>query len=285
MFAKCVTFTSTRVRKLSCDTTNSFRTHATVVYHQIQNQEKANTKKRTRRKSALSGRVDDNDLTDILPRTGAAKITSAEFVKSSVSVGSCPAELHPEFAVIGRSNVGKSSLINLLTHRKKLALISKTPGKTRCINHFLINNKWYLVDLPGYGYSVTSKETRLQWNKFTSEYFKQRGTLANVLLLIDASIPPLPLDLHCANWLAESKIPFTIVFTKVDKRKKGAPGPIENIENFQREFQVNWETIPICFATSAILGDGRDELLKYSTPPSSSPHGLFQIHHTIDKIV
>ncbi|KAL6777565.1 ENGB1 [Auxenochlorella protothecoides x Auxenochlorella symbiontica] len=135
-----------------------------------------------------------------------SRVKSATFVKSSVTVDQCPHATHPEFAVIGRSNVGKSSLINMLTKRTSLAMVSKTPGKTRCINHFLINNSWYLVDLPGYGYAKTSKANVKLWNDFTREYFVNRETLVAVLLLVDASIPPRDLDVEAAAWFASADV-------------------------------------------------------------------------------
>ncbi len=191
------------------------------------------------------------------------RVKTAEFIKSSVTVEQCPPPRLPEFAVIGRSNVGKSSLINLLTGRNSLAMVSKTPGKTRCINHFLINNAWYLVDLPGYGYAKTSKENVMGWNKFTREYFTERETLVNVFLLIDASIPPMELDLACANWLGEAEVPYTLVFTKVDKRKKGVPGAEDNIAQFEARLGETWEELPSAVATSSRSGAGKNELLTH----------------------
>lgn len=198
-----------------------------------------------------------------LPPARNVKVKSAEFIKSSVTTEQCPAAIYPEFAVIGRSNVGKSSLINLLTGRNSLAMVSKTPGKTKCINHFLINNAWYLVDLPGYGYARTSKDNVLGWNKFTREYFLERETLVSVLLLIDASIPPMPIDLACANWLGEAEVPYTLVYTKVDKRKKGVPDAVENIVAFEEKLQEKWDDLPSAVATSSRSGAGRNELLSH----------------------
>jgi len=214
--------------------------------------------------------LEEEEAFDLPPPTHT-KVKTAEFVKSSVEVKQCPKEdlKIPEFAVIGRSNVGKSSLINLLTNKKGLAMISKTPGKTRCINHFVVNKHlgqsgaWYLVDLPGYGYAKTAKEDRLGWNKFTRDYFLQRRSLANVLLLIDASIPPTKIDTGCADWLAESQVPFAIVFTKTDKRKKRCPSPEENMKAFQDELLKTWDHLPPVIATSAEKGTGRGELLSY----------------------
>jgi len=199
----------------------------------------------------------------LLPPARNVRVRSATFVKSSVSVKDCPPAVFPEFAVIGRSNVGKSSLINLLTGRSSLALVSKTPGKTRCINHFLINRSWYLVDLPGYGYAKTSKENIMGWNQFTRDYFLERETLVSVLLLVDASIPPMELDLACANWLAEAEVPYTLVYTKVDKRKKGVPPASENIDAFESRLSEVWDTLPTAIATSSRSGMGKSELLAH----------------------
>lgn len=198
-----------------------------------------------------------------LPPPTNVKVKSAEFVKSSVTLEQCPKPSYPEFAVIGRSNVGKSSLINMLTGRKSLAMVSKTPGKTVCINHFLINRSWYLVDLPGYGYAKRSKEKIMEWNKFTRQYFTERETLANVMLLVDASVPPQDVDLQSAAWLGDSEVPFTLVFTKVDKRKKRAPPPSENIKEFQRLLLADWDGLPPVLVTSSATGYGKPELLQH----------------------
>ncbi|PRW58204.1 GTP-binding protein [Chlorella sorokiniana] len=198
-----------------------------------------------------------------LPPPRGVRVKTAEFIKSSVNVEQCPPPRFPEFAVIGRSNVGKSSLINMLTGRSSLAMVSKTPGKTRCINHFLINGSWYLVDLPGYGYARTSKGNVLEWNRFTREYFAERETLVTVLLLIDASIPPMPLDISCAAWFAEAEIPFTVVFTKLDKRKKGSPPAEENIAAFEAAVADACGYVPPTLLTSSRSGQGRNELLAH----------------------
>lgn len=212
--------------------------------------------------ATVGGSVNTSVVSDLPPPTHV-KIVEAEYVKSSSSVKQCPQEKGAEFAVVGRSNVGKSSLINMLTGRRSLALVSKTPGKTRLINHFLINKTWYLVDLPGYGYARTSKEKRVEWNKFTKAYFLRRGTLANVLLLIDASVPPQQVDIDCANWLGEAEIPFSIVFTKTDKKKKKCPPVAQNIEVFKEKLLEEWEYLPATFATSSRTGAGKLELLQY----------------------
>lgn len=204
-----------------------------------------------------------------------AKVTSAEFIKSSVSVEACPPPIYPEFAVIGRSNVGKSSLINLITGRNSLAMVSKTPGKTKCINHFFISKSWYLVDLPGYSYAKTSRENIMAWNTFTREYFSTRETLVNVFLLVDATIPPMDIDINCASWFGESEMPFTIVYTKLDKRKKGCPPPEENIAAFEQRLLEHFEELPRCIRTSSKAGLGKNDLLNYIAEMRAVYH-----HHT-----
>lgn len=215
--------------------------------------------------STTTSQIDNDSIASPiqLPPPRNIRVRSAEFIKSSVKVEDCPPAIYPEFAVIGRSNVGKSSIINLLTGRNSLAMVSKTPGKTRCINHFLINNAWYLVDLPGYGYAKTSKENVLMWNKFTREYFLERETLVSVLLLVDASIPPMELDIACAEWLADAETPFTVVYTKIDKRKKGVPAPQENIAAFENRLAESYENLPPALATSSRIGAGKMDLLTH----------------------
>ncbi|KAJ9702370.1 hypothetical protein PVL29_004212 [Vitis rotundifolia] len=141
-----------------------------------------------------------------------AQVVQAEFVKSSVRTEDCPSDGLPEFALVGRSNVGKSSLLNSLVRRKRLALTSKKPGKTQCINHFRINDSWYLVDLPGYGYAAAPQELRTDWNKFTKDYFQSRSTLVSVFLLVDASIPAKKIDLEYASWLGENQVFFHVFY-------------------------------------------------------------------------
>ncbi len=194
-------------------------------------------------------------------RRPSPKVTSAEFIKSSVTLDQCPAPLYPEFAVIGRSNVGKSSLINMLTGRNALAMVSKTPGKTKCINHFLINKSWYLVDLPGIGYARTSKENIAMWNKFTREFFLHRDTLVNVFLLVDASIEPMDIDVESAKWFGESEIPFTVVYTKLDKKKKKGSGSDVNIAAFEERLLEWFEELPRTVQTSSREGLGKGSLL------------------------
>ncbi|KMZ75056.1 GTP-binding protein [Zostera marina] len=198
------------------------------------------------------------------PYGNDAGITAAEYVKSSVNRDQCPADGFPEFALVGRSNVGKSSLLNSIVRRKKLALTSKKPGKTQCINHFRINDSWFLVDLPGYGYASAPNTLRKNWVEFTRDYFLHRKTLVSVFLLIDGSIPAKKIDLDYARWLGENKIPMTLIFTKCDKRKKkknGGKRPEQNVEDFQGLIREFFETAPPWIMTSSITHQGRDEIL------------------------
>ncbi|XP_051151636.1 GTP-binding protein At2g22870 [Andrographis paniculata] len=195
---------------------------------------------------------------------GGVDVEAAEFVKSSVRTEDCPADGAPEFALVGRSNVGKSSLLNSLVRRKRLALTSKKPGKTQCINHFRINDSWYLVDLPGYGYAAAPHEVRTDWGKFTKDYFLTRPTLVSVFLLIDASIPVKRIDLDYASWLGQNQIPMTLIFTKCDKRKKkrkGGKRPEENVQEFQASIREFFQTAPPWIMTSSVMNQGRDEIL------------------------
>ncbi|KAB1204426.1 hypothetical protein CJ030_MR8G028481 [Morella rubra] len=193
-----------------------------------------------------------------------AQVMQAEFVKSSVKTQDCPSDGFPEFALVGRSNVGKSSLLNSLVRRKRLALTSKKPGKTQCINHFRINDSWFLVDLPGYGYAAAPHELRIDWQKFTKDYFLNRPTLVSVFLLIDASIPAKPIDLEYASWLGENQIPMTLIFTKCDKRKKkknGGKRPEENVNDFLDLIRGFFQAEPPWIMTSSVTNQGRDEIL------------------------
>lgn len=198
------------------------------------------------------------------PFTGDAKIKEVEFVKSSNKPKDCPRDGRPEFAVLGRSNVGKSSLINSLVRKKEVALTSKKPGKTQLINHFLVNKSWYLVDLPGYGFAKASESAKTDWSSFTKGYFLDRETLVAVLLLVDASVPPQKIDLDCANWLGRNDIPITFVFTKCDKVKGGkGTKPIENVRNFQDLISQSYRQHPPWIMTSSVTGLGRDDLLRH----------------------
>lgn len=188
-------------------------------------------------------------------------IKSAVFVKSSESIETCPSTDKPEFAFIGRSNVGKSSLINMLCGRKELAKISSTPGKTITINHFLINDQWYLVDLPGYGYAKRSKNLRSQWNHSTKNYISERENLVTVFVLVDSNIQPQDSDLEFIHFLGEEAISPTIVFTKIDRISKNERNA--NIREFMNELSESYDIILHKFESSAKEKTGRDEILGY----------------------
>jgi len=189
------------------------------------------------------------------------RILTAEYVQSSPNIAGCPDTEQPEFAFIGRSNVGKSSLINMLTGKSKLALTSSKPGKTRNINHFLINEKWYLVDLPGYGYAQISQLQRDLWLKSIQEFFLKREQLKNVFLLVDASIPPQKKDIEFTNWLGKSNIPFCIVFTKTDKEKMLKMQ--KNVADFKTELKKTWAQLPTFIMSSIEKELGKKEILDY----------------------
>jgi len=189
------------------------------------------------------------------------KIKSAEFVIRNQDVTKCPKDNLPEYAFIGRSNVGKSSLINMLTSRKSLAKTSGRPGKTQLINHFIINKNWFLVDLPGYGYARVSKSSKKIFQKFITTYFEQRTQLVSAFVLIDLRHEPQPLDLKFMEWLGEHGIPFSIVFTKADKLK---PKVIEkNIAVYKTRMLETWEEMPNYFITSASKSIGKEDVLNY----------------------
>ncbi len=188
-------------------------------------------------------------------------IKSAEFVISNTDYKKCPEGSLPEYAFIGRSNVGKSSLINMLTQRKGLALTSSTPGKTMLINHFLINNEWYLVDLPGYGYARRGKENRNRLRQIIEDYVLEREQMTNLFVLIDCRHEPQQIDVEFMEWLGESGIPFSIVFTKADKLGSGKLHM--NINNYKDKLLETWEELPPIFITSSEKNQGRDELLGY----------------------
>lgn len=189
------------------------------------------------------------------------KIKSAQFVISNTDITKCPSDGKPEYAFIGRSNVGKSSLINMLTERKSLAKTSGRPGKTQLINHFVINDEWYLVDLPGYGYVKASKTSRMKWEKFISEYLKQREELLNVFVLIDCRLEPQQIDLEFMNWCGEKGIAFSMVFTKMDKVSSTVLQ--KNLAKYKKEMLKYWEELPPVFTTSAESKFGREKLLNY----------------------
>ncbi len=188
-------------------------------------------------------------------------VKSAEFIISNTSLSGCPTDGRPEFAFIGRSNVGKSSLINLLTRNKKLAAVSGKPGKTRLINHFLINKNWYLVDLPGYGYAKVGKTERLQFEKMVQNYFLKREALWCVFQLIDSRHEPMKIDLEFTQFLGECGVPFVLVFTKADKSSMNVVN--SNVAKYRRLLAKDWEEIPTHFITSAESGFGKDELLNF----------------------
>jgi GTP-binding protein len=190
------------------------------------------------------------------------KIKSADFVVSNTDVSKCPKELLPEYAFIGRSNVGKSSLINMITGQNKLAKTSGKPGKTQLINHFKINENWYLVDLPGYGYAQVSKTKRESFQKFIKDYFLKREQLVCSFVLVDCRLEPQKIDLEFMQFLGENQIPFCIIFTKADKLK---PSQINrNIFLYNKTMtQNNWENMPQYFVTSASEKTGKDELLNF----------------------
>jgi GTP-binding protein len=190
------------------------------------------------------------------------KIKSADFIISNTDISKCPKELLPEYAFIGRSNVGKSSLINMLVNNKNLAKTSGKPGKTQLINHFKINDAWFLVDLPGYGYAQVSKSKRQIFQKFIRDYFKQRQQLVCTFVLIDSRLNPQKIDLEFMHFLGESSIPFCIVFTKSDKVKPSQLNKNINIYN-KTMTQTVWESMPQYFVTSATARAGKDELLNY----------------------
>ncbi len=188
-------------------------------------------------------------------------ITSAEFVVSNQDVAKCPNTPLPEYAFIGRSNVGKSSLINMLTNKKKLAKTSGRPGKTQLINHFLINKNWYLVDLPGYGYARVSKTAKKTFQQFITDYFSKRKQLVSAFVLIDIRHAPQPIDMDFMQWLGENRIPFGIIFTKADKLK---PNAIDrHVEDYKNKMLEVWEVMPPYFVTSATKRIGQSEVLSY----------------------
>ncbi len=189
------------------------------------------------------------------------EITSAEFVISNTDVKKCPAGTFPEYAFIGRSNVGKSSLINMLTARKGLAMTSATPGKTMLINHFLINKNWYLVDLPGYGYARRGQKGKDQIRTIIEDYILEREQMTNLFLLIDSRLEPQKIDLEFMEWLGENGIPFSIIFTKADKLKSGRLKM--NINAYLRELSKQWEELPPYFISSSDNRTGRTEILDY----------------------
>lgn len=188
-------------------------------------------------------------------------IKDAQFVISNTDYTKCPQDDKPEYAFIGRSNVGKSSLINMLTNRKGLALASSTPGKTQLINHFIINNEWYLVDLPGYGYAQRGKKGREMIREIIDSYILKRQALTCLFLLIDSRHEAQKIDLEFMQWLGENQIPFAIVFTKIDKQSKSRTA--DNIAAYKLKLEEIWEEFPPIFLTSSATKTGKEEILNY----------------------
>ena len=189
------------------------------------------------------------------------EIKSAKFYLSSQKVKDCPKSILPEYAFIGRSNVGKSSLINMLTNQRKLAKTSSTPGKTQLINHFLINDSWYLVDLPGYGYAKTSKSNKKKFQKSITDYFNQRNQLVSAFILVDIRHAALEIDLDFMIWLVTNNISFSIIFTKADKLTEKE---IENkIKDYKQKLEKDWEILPKIFISSSKKHLGKEPVLSY----------------------
>ena len=188
-------------------------------------------------------------------------VKNAKFIISNTDIKKCPQDGKPEYAFIGRSNVGKSSLINMLTNQRKLAMTSATPGKTLLINHFLINNEWYLVDLPGYGYAKRSKSQTEQLEHIISSYVLDRQQLTLLFVLIDSRHAPQKIDLEFIQWLGENGVPFSIIFTKADKLTKTALAG--NIAAYKNRLLEEWEELPEIFITSSETAHGREEVLEY----------------------
>lgn len=201
---------------------------------------------------------------------GSWEFKVASFVKSSAQPSECPVPDRPEYAFIGRSNVGKSSLLNMLAGRNSLAKISSTPGKTQLINHFDVDDTWYLVDLPGFGYAKVSKREREKWMKVTKQYLDSRINLMCVMMLIDSRIPAQKVDLDFMAWMGKTGLPFVLVFTKVDKLNKAEQA--EFLPAYEMEMLKQWHKMPPVFVTSAKTGEGREEMLRFI----SATNGLYQ---------
>ena len=189
------------------------------------------------------------------------RIKQAEFIISNTNFKKCPKPDLPEYAFVGRSNVGKSSLINMLTERRNLAKTSSKPGKTQLINHFLINKLWYLVDLPGYGYAGVSKTLRFEFARFSKNYLLKRENLICLFVLIDSRLKPQAIDLEFMQWLGENRIPFAICFTKQDKLSKKES--IKNLNNYKNELLKSWEELPQIFLSSATKKSGKENILTF----------------------
>ncbi len=189
------------------------------------------------------------------------EIKQAEFLSSETDVKKCPPPDKPEFAFIGRSNVGKSSLLNMLTNKKNLAKTSNKPGKTQTINHFVINQKWYMVDLPGYGYAKASKEKREGFGKIIENYVLKRDNLHCLFILIDSRLEPQKIDLHFIQWTGEKEVPLCLLFTKADKLTKNQLK--KNISIYQSTLKDSWDELPATFITSAKTNSGKEEVLSF----------------------
>jgi GTP-binding protein len=189
------------------------------------------------------------------------EIKTAEFVSSHAVLGKLPRPDRPEFAFIGRSNVGKSSLINYLCHRKGLAKTSGTPGKTQTINHFIINDQWYMVDLPGYGYAKVNKALKAKWQGFTFDYLKKRANLLCVFVLLDIRLEPQKIDIEFMEWMATLEIPFVMCFTKSDKLT--ANQAVSHVAHYKKTMMKTWESLPEIFITSADARKGREDVLEF----------------------
>src|ERR1700759_4349668 len=188
-------------------------------------------------------------------------VKSAEFVCSNTQISKLPPPVKPEYAFIGRANVGESSLINMLVQKKGLAKTSQTPGKTQLINHFLINDSWYIVDLPGYGYARISKSKKEDWNKFIRTYLDKRESLQCVMVLIDSRLEPQKIDLEFCNWLGEKGLSFVLIFTKADKQSSVKTD--QNISKFKKALLATFDEVPAICVTSAETQTGRDEVLGF----------------------
>ncbi|HRP53728.1 MAG TPA: ribosome biogenesis GTP-binding protein YihA/YsxC [Fluviicola sp.] len=188
-------------------------------------------------------------------------IKDASFVISNTDISLCPKDDKPEYAFIGRSNVGKSSLINMITGKKDLAKTSGRPGKTQLINHFIINNEWYLVDLPGYGYARASKNNRSTWERFIADYLTKREQLITIFVLLDSRLEPQKIDIEFMTWCAENQLPFSMVFTKIDKLSSSALQ--KNLAAYKKEMLKYWESLPPIFTTSSESQFGKEKLLNY----------------------
>ena len=189
------------------------------------------------------------------------QIKTISFLQSVVDWKKCPDSSLPEYAFIGRSNVGKSSLVNMLANNNKLAKISGRPGKTQTINHFIVNNQWYLVDLPGYGYAKITKTIKENWSKMITDYITMRENLQILFVLIDSRLEPQKIDLEFINRLGDKMVPFGIIFTKTDKLT--VTGANKNKEKFKKELSESWDELPPIFSSSAVSGSGKEELLNF----------------------